>query len=145
MALIRKDEVPNPGAQAPKSGQTHTILGPESSFEGKLTFSGSVRIDGSFQGEIVTDDQLTVGESAEITAQVNVGHLHLNGTLRGNVKAKKSVVLQMPGRMYGDIETPSLIIHQGVVFEGCCKMEKLSEKGNAAPLKLKEKETPKGS
>jgi cytoskeletal protein CcmA (bactofilin family) len=140
MALIRKDEVPNPAAQPPKAGQTHTILGPEASFEGKLTFSGSVRIDGSFQGEIFTDDQLTVGEGAEVTAQVNVGQLHLNGTLRGNVKAKKAVVLQMPARMYGDIETPSLIIHQGVVFEGCCKMERIGEKAKAAPPPAKGKD-----
>ena len=62
MAIMRKDE-----PQTDRSitvGQVHTILGPESSFEGKLSFQGTVRIDGRFSGEVVTNDVLVVGEGA---------------------------------------------------------------------------------
>lgn len=125
MALMRKEDVTSSGNGGTAVGQTHTILGPESSFEGKLAFQGTVRIDGRFSGEIVTHDTLVVGEGAEVTADVHIGSLVLNGTLRGNVVAKKEVTLHTPARLYGDIQTPSLIIHQGVVFEGNCRMENL--------------------
>ena len=126
MALMRKEDV---GASAAPIavGQTHTILGTEAAFDGKLTFQGAVRIDGKFSGEIVTDDVLVVGDSAEVTATVSVGSLILNGTVRGNVRAKKAVELHAPARMYGDIETPQLVIHSGVIFEGHCKMENLGK------------------
>ena len=67
MALMRKEDVASQAA-AIAVGQTHTILGPEAAFDGKLTFQGAVRIDGKFSGEIVTEDVLVVGESAEVTA-----------------------------------------------------------------------------
>ena len=122
MALMRKEDVAAQAA-AIAVGQTHTILGPEAAFDGRLTFQGAVRIDGKFSGEIITDDVLVVGESAEVTAIVNVGSLILNGLIRGNVRAKKAVELHAPARLYGDIETPQLGLHSGVLVEGHCKME----------------------
>lgn len=126
MALMRKEDVAAQAA-AIAVGQTHTILGPEAAFDGRLTFQGAVRIDGKFSGEIITEDVLVVGESAEVTAIVNVGSLILNGLVRGNVRAKKAVELHAPARLYGDIETPQLVIHSGVIFEGHCKMENLGK------------------
>lgn len=122
MALMRKEETTPPAAGI-AVGQTHTILGPESSFDGKLTFQGAVRIDGKFSGEVVTDDVLVVGEGALVTAKVEVGSLILNGELRGNVIAKKAIELHAPARLFGDIETPALVINHGVIFEGNCRME----------------------
>lgn len=126
MALMRKEDIAAQAA-AIAVGQTHTILGVEASFDGKLTFQGAVRIDGRFSGEIVTEDVLVIGESAEVIATLHVGSLILNGTLRGNVRAKKAVELHAPARLYGDIESPQLVIHSGVVFEGHCRMENLSK------------------
>lgn len=126
MALMRKGDDSTQGQGSGLGiGAPHTILGAEAAFDGKLVFQGSVRIEGKFTGEIVTDDVLLVTETAEVIASVNVGTLVLNGTLRGNVKAKRVVELQAPARLYGDIETASLIIHAGVMFEGHCKMDNL--------------------
>jgi cytoskeletal protein CcmA (bactofilin family) len=127
MALMRKEDSSAMNASAISVGQTHTILGPEAAFDGKLTFQGAVRIDGKFSGEIHTED-VVVGEGADVRAQVSVGSLILNGQLRGNVRAKKAVELHAPARLYGDIETPSLVIHNGVIFEGHCKMENLDKR-----------------
>lgn len=126
MALMRKGDDSTQGQGSGLGiGAPHTILGAEAAFDGKLVFQGSVRIEGKFTGEISTDDVLLVTETAEVIASVNVGTLVLNGTLRGNVRAKRVVELQAPAKLYGDIETPSLIIHAGVMFEGHCKMENL--------------------
>lgn len=135
MALMRKEETSLPQTST-TLGAPHTILGAESAFDGKLVFQGSVRIEGKFVGEITTDDVLLVTESAEVTASLNVGTLVLNGTLRGNVRAKRIVELHAPARLYGDVETPSLVIHSGVMFEGHCKMENA---GGPKPEILKSK------
>ena len=56
-----------------------SLLGPDTEFEGKLTFLGTVRLDGRFKGEIRTPDMLIVGDGAEVDAVVNVRILIVNG------------------------------------------------------------------
>jgi cytoskeletal protein CcmA (bactofilin family) len=117
------------------TGDLNALLGRGSEFEGKLTFEGTVRIDGKFTGTIVTNDVLVVGEGAKIQAEVNCGTIIVHGEIHGDVKAKSAVELHHPARMKGNIETPSLMIEKGVTFEGQCKMEP-AEKGAkvGAPL-----------
>ncbi len=122
MALMPKKEVST--ANVLDTG-AHTILGPEASFDGKLVFQGQVRIDGHFKGQIETEDIVTIAKSGEVEADLDVGTLKLHGLLRGNVKASKLVELHPPARLIGDIETPQLVIHAGVIFEGSCRMENL--------------------
>lgn len=122
MAIIRKDEIGDGGNI--QVGQTHTVIGPESSFDGKLTFQGAVRIDGKFSGEIVTDDVLVVGDGALVKAELRVGSLVLNGTIEGNVTAKNAIQIHAPGVLRGNMTTPSLTIDRGVIFEGSCHMDK---------------------
>ncbi|MBW1660054.1 MAG: polymer-forming cytoskeletal protein [Deltaproteobacteria bacterium] len=107
------------------------FLGEETSFEGKLIFEGTVRIDGKFQGEIHTDDIVIVGESAEVNAEINAGEIIISGTVRGNIFAKESLEIMAPGKVYGNILTPKLMIQEGVIFEGTCRMEKLDVPMNA--------------
>ena len=110
---------PAPQAQ----GEINTLLGPGSFFDGKLTFEGTVRIDGKLAGEIFSNDVLVIGESAEVTAEIDVGVLIVEGTVIGNIRAKRLVELHAPARVRGNLETPSLFIEKGVVFEGQCRME----------------------
>ena len=100
-----------------------TLLGRGSEFEGKLSFEGTVRIDGKLSGEIFTDDTLIIGEGAEVNAEINVGAIVIEGTIHGNVNAKRSVEIHTPGKVIGNISTPSLFIEKGVIFEGNCQME----------------------
>ena len=100
-----------------------TLLGKGSEFEGKPSFEGTVRVDGKLTGEIFTDDVLIVGEGAEVNAEVTVGSIVIQGTVRGNITAKRSVEIHSPGRVKGNINTPSLFIEKGVVFDGQCQMD----------------------
>jgi len=100
-----------------------TLLGRGSEFEGKLSFEGTVRIDGKLSGEIFTDDVLIIGEGAEVNAEINVGAIIIEGTVHGNIHAKRSVEIHTPGRVRGNISTPSLYVEKGVVFDGQCQME----------------------
>jgi cytoskeletal protein CcmA (bactofilin family) len=111
-------------APAPEAtAEINTLLGRGSEFEGKLTFEGTVRIDGKLRGEIFTDDILVVGEGAEVQAEIQVGVVIVEGNVTGNIRAKRAVELHAPARVRGNIVTPSLFIDKGVIFEGNCKMD----------------------
>lgn len=112
-------------------GEITTLLGRGASFEGKLTFEGTVRIDGRFRGEVFSDDVLVIGEGAVVEAEIDIGEIIVQGTVIGNIKAKRSIEIHAPGRVKGDITTPSLQIDKGVVFEGRSFMEGVT--GGARP------------
>ena len=80
-----------PQARPEAVGEINTLLGRGSEFEGKLTFEGTVRIDGKLSGEIFSDDVLVVGEGAELHAEIEIGEIIIQGTVVGNVRAKRSV------------------------------------------------------
>jgi cytoskeletal protein CcmA (bactofilin family) len=66
-------------------------------------------------------------EGAKISAEIDIGTIIISGEVKGNIRAKNSVEIRSPGRIYGNIQTPSLTIEKGVIFEGGCKMENLSK------------------
>ena len=105
------------------SAEINTLLGRGSSFEGKLTFEGTVRIDGRFKGEVFTDDVLVIGDGAYVEAEIDVGEIIIQGTVVGNIRAKRGIEILAPGRVKGDLYTPSLQIDKGVIFEGRSFME----------------------
>jgi len=127
MAMLKREELSTVPAA---SGELNALLGRGSEFEGKLTFEGTVRIDGKFTGTIVSNDVLVVGEGAKISAEISCGTIIVHGEITGNVRAKTAIELHTPAKMRGNVETPSLMIEKGVTFEGQCKMEG-AEKGAA--------------
>jgi cytoskeletal protein CcmA (bactofilin family) len=116
MAMKRED-APMTGAPA-----GDLLLGHGAEFEGKLTFAGTVRIDAKFKGSIVTNDVLVVGEHARIDADITCGTVIIHGEVNGNIKAKTAVELRHPAKMRGNVESPSLTIEKGVLFQGESKM-----------------------
>ena len=110
----------------------NALLGKGSEFEGKLAFEGKVRIDGSFTGEISTNDLLQVGDGAKIQAEITCGTVIVEGEVIGNIKATQAVELRRPAKVHGDITTPSLVIEKGVIFEGKSHMESASS--NIVPI-----------
>ena len=92
-------------------------------FEGKLTFAGTVRIDASFVGTIVTDDVLVVGEAARIDANITCGNIVVQGEVNGNIQAKNGVEIRSTGKVRGDLETAALVVEKGAFFQGASRME----------------------
>src|SRR5215510_99198 len=135
MALLgRKEEKPNMALLnreddnvVARSGELNALLGKGSEFEGKLTFEGQVRIDGKFTRQIFTKDTLVIGDGATVAAEISAGTVIVNGVVEGNIRASQMIELHQPGRVKGNLETPSLSMERGVVFEGSCKMENLGK------------------
>ena len=118
---------------ASRPGEVHTLLGKGSEFEGKLTFEGQVRIDGKFNGQIVTKDVLVIGDGARVQAEINAGTVIINGTVEGNVRATQLIELHAPARVKGNLESPALTMDRGVIFEGTSKMENLGANKSLPP------------
>src|SRR5947209_78357 len=99
------------------------LLGRGVRFEGKLTFAGTVRIDASFVGTIITDDVLVVGEAARIDANITCGTIVVHGEVNGNIQAKTGVEIHGSAKVRGDLETASLVIEKGAFFQGASRMD----------------------
>lgn len=110
--------------------EVNAFLGNETSFEGKLNYSGAVRLDGRFKGEIHSEDVLIVGETAKIEGEIRVGIAIIQGEVIGNITTKEKVELRHPGRVVGNITSPTVVIDDGAVFDGNCRMkERKKEEG----------------
>lgn len=103
---------------ASRSDSMNSVIGPGSIFEGKFYISGSLRIDGKFEGEIKTEDVLVVGETGKIRTNISARHVSVAGTMIGNIRAEQEVRLEESGKLLGDIIAPKLNIAPGVVAKG---------------------------
>jgi cytoskeletal protein CcmA (bactofilin family) len=121
-------------------GDVEAFLGENTSFEGKMTFEGMARLDGKFDGEVSSGDVLFIGEHAVIDAEINVGTLVVDGKVSGNVSATSKVAIHTTGKLYGNISVPTLVIEEGGLFEGSCKMGRGVEAAAEKVPPLKEKE-----
>jgi cytoskeletal protein CcmA (bactofilin family) len=135
MAMLKREDL---APMAPVTSDLNALLGRGSEFDGKLSFEGTVRIDGKFTGSIVTKDVLVVGEGAVVSAEIDCGTIIVHGTIVGNVRALVGVELHSPARVKGNIQAPSLMIEKGVTFDGQTKMEGVERpnSGNVTPIKL---------
>lgn len=105
-------------------GNLTALIDEGSEIEGKYTFSGTVMLNGKFQGEIASTDTLIIGERGVVNATVRVGTMVINGELVGNVEATERIELKGKARVFGDLEAPVVVVEEGVLFEGHCRMTK---------------------
>ena len=97
-------------------------LGADALFKGTLSFEGTVRIDGKFEGVVSTKDTLVIGETGNMQADIEVGTLVCKGNLNGTVVASKKVEMHPTSRITGNVETPALSIQLGAVLDGHLNM-----------------------
>lgn len=109
------------------SSTMDSILGSGSICKGSLKVEGGLRIDGAVDGEVIVSGTLTVGRDGFISGNVTVNQAIIGGTIRGTVRAEQQLELQSGSRLEGDIFTSSLVIEDGVFFEGSCKMSRGNE------------------
>lgn len=121
----------------------NAFLGKDTEFEGKLSFSGAVRIDGHFKGEILTDGTLIVGETALLECDITAGLTKISGEIRGNIVAQNRIEIYAPGKVFGNISAPIITIEEGVIFEGNCRMQKKAEEEDTKVTILHNEKTTK--
>lgn len=91
-------------------------------FEGKITSSGSLRVDGQVNGDIVLTGDLVIGANGEITGNVEAQTVTVGGKITGNINVKNKLVFENKARIKGDIRASKLVIDEGATFDGKCEM-----------------------
>jgi cytoskeletal protein CcmA (bactofilin family) len=113
-----------------ESEEIKAFLGQGAEFIGKLIFTGSVRIDGNFQGEIFGQGSLVVGEGALVKADIAVKSVYISGDVQGNIEVKEKFNIHPTGKFLGDVHTPVFIMEEGAFFDGRSHMADVVEKKN---------------
>ncbi len=98
------------------------LIGPDTQANGRLSFNGPVRVEGSLEGELRIDDALVIGEGGEVKGKIFAQSVVCQGRITGNVYAEKKVEIQDGGRILGDVRTPAMEIAVGGRLEGNCLM-----------------------
>jgi cytoskeletal protein CcmA (bactofilin family) len=104
-----------------------TVISRGVKIEGKLSCSGSIRLDGEVQGDISSQSTVIVGENGKVNGQINAESITIGGKVTGTIRAKEKVMLESKGNLKGDIITKTLSVDAGAVFNGNTKM---GESGN---------------
>ena len=102
----------------------NSIIGEGSDFKGEFKINGLLRIDGHFQGTIETDGKVLIGQTGEAVTDIKARLVVVGGNVRGNIFATERVIFLSTGVINGNIITPSLIMEEGVQFEGNCTINK---------------------
>jgi cytoskeletal protein CcmA (bactofilin family) len=97
-----------------------TTIGEQSVFEGRFAIRGSLRVDGTFEGQALVVDQLAIGPKGRVRAAITATSVVVEGVIIGNINASRRILLLTTARVLGDLKTPELIIQDGVVLEGKC-------------------------
>ena len=105
-------------------GNLTAFIDEGSELEGKYAFSGTVMLNGRFKGEITSTDTLIIGERGVVNATVRVGTAVISGELVGNLEATERIELKGKARVFGELEAPVIVVEEGVLFEGHCRMTK---------------------
>ncbi len=107
------------------------FLGENTLFEGHLSFEGTLQIDGRYKGKISASGNLIIGKKAMVESDIHVSSIFVSGEVHGNVVAEERIEIQVPGKVFGDIQAPEVIIHGGVIFEGNCQTKSVNAPENA--------------
>jgi len=108
--------------------EVKAFLGKGAEFVGKLIFTGVVRIDGDFQGEVYGQGSLVVGEGAQVKANIAVNAIYIGGDVRGNIDVKEKINIDSTGKFYGDVRTPVFVMQEGAFFNGRSHMAEVTER-----------------
>lgn len=126
------------GKKTPSGAQARidSLIGAGTSIEGKIRFSGGLRIDGEVRGSVesLPGDALTtlvLSDQARVEGAVAVGHLVMNGTVVGPVSVSDSLEMQPKARIVGDVSYAAIEMHQGAVIEG--RLVHVQSKGEPIP------------
>lgn len=93
----------------------------DTEIQGDLQFKGTFRLDGQFKGKINSQSILIIGDSGKVEADIKIGHIIVNGEIKGNIQALERVEINSSGRVFGTIVSPKLIVEEGAYLEANCQ------------------------
>jgi cytoskeletal protein CcmA (bactofilin family) len=111
-----------------KEGTLTGFVGNGTTLTGEASFKGMLRVDGGLSGRVSSQDgTLIVSTNGRVDANVEVAVAQIYGTVNGDITASKRIEMGRVAKVTGNIQTPALVIENGAIFEGSCRMVQLKE------------------
>jgi len=126
----RRNSMLNSGSKQ-TGDQMNTILGKDTTFTGTVEVKGGLRIDGVVKGKIISSDEVTIGSTGMVEAEIEANSVVVAGKLLGNIVASERIELQANSDVEGDLRSKSLVIEQGAIFCGGCQMKEGHHTGSS--------------
>jgi cytoskeletal protein CcmA (bactofilin family) len=115
------------------SGQEFpTIIGPDATFKGEVSFEKGLRLQGKFEGKVTSGGKLHVAREARMQADVEAAAIIVEGEVRGNLHASERIELKSTARCEGDLRASKLVVDEGAVFSGNVTVGPDAVKGRAS-------------
>ncbi len=105
-------------------GDLNGFLDAGSHIQGELHFDDTFRVDGKLTGKAVSQGDLVVGENGVVEGDIEVGSIFVSGTVKGTIKARERIEIAAGGKVIADLETPALVVEDGALLEGNCRMSR---------------------
>ena len=105
-----------------RGGELNTIVGKGSTLTGDMKVQNSIRIDGKVNGNISTTDTIIIGKDGSVAGNMKAKHVLLAGKVTGNISTTGKVFLETTASISGDITATHLVVDEGAIFDGKCKM-----------------------
>ncbi len=107
---------------AVESISRHTVIGSGTVIEGVISSKENVCVEGVFKGKILSEGCVIISETGKVEADIKADTVFMSGEVHGNIVATTKLEITSHGKLKGNIKTRSLIIAEGVLFEGNCQM-----------------------
>jgi len=111
-----------------KNELVNTVIGEDSSFKGVLHTQRSLRIEGSFEGEINAQGEVFIGENSKVKANIFGRRVEVSGEVMGNIEASAGLHISKTGKVYGDLTGDQLLIEEGAIYKGRVNMDVITSK-----------------
>jgi len=105
-----------------KSDEYPTVIGADATFKGELSFQGSVRIDGNFEGGIKTPGSVFISQTGKVKAEISAGDLKVDGSVEGNISSEGRIQLNASCKLVGDVKAAKLLVSEGATWSGRCEV-----------------------
>ena len=102
----------------------NSIVGENTRFKGELDLNGVLRIDGDYSGIIRTPDKVLVGRNGRAECTIYAGTIVIGGVVKGDIYSSEKIIILSTGMVIGNLTTPRLIVEEGVILDGSCKIAK---------------------
>jgi len=128
------------GVAPRKAVDARAYLDSRTKINGKLSFEGPAQIDGQIEGEIVARDDLVIGQSALVTAKIKAASVVVAGTVSGEITASERIEIRPSAKISGNLAAPTMVMHEGAVFEGHCAMKPEERREERKPTVVRREE-----
>lgn len=117
-----------------------TLIGHESLITGRLESAGTIRVDGKFEGDIITKSDLVVGENGQVQGKIKAKNITVAGLIKGELEATGKLELAPNATVEGEAKMSLLVVEEGAVFQGNCQQLPKDQKERGKALRI---DTPK--